>query len=121
MRRVRVPTLESLFVATFALLGFGLGTAPIDDNSTFVHLRTGIDMARGAGIPRVDPYSFTAAGEPWIVQSWLAELSYGALHRLGGMGLVVLQQGALMAVLAWLIARLARAGTAMRKIGRAHV
>jgi hypothetical protein len=114
VRRVPIPTLESLFVATFALLGFRLGTVPIRDNSAFVHLRTGIDMANGLGIPRADPYSFTAAGEPWVVQSWLAELTYGWLHRLGGIGLVVLQQGVLIAVLAWLVARLGRAGTPLR-------
>jgi hypothetical protein len=111
---MRVPTLESLFVATFALLGFGMGARPIGDNSTFVHLRTGIDMARGGGIPRIDAYSFTAAGEPWVVQSWLAELSYGALYRLGGMELVVLQQGVLVGALGWLVALLARAGTPLR-------
>ncbi len=114
MRRVRAPALESLFVATFALLGFRLGTVPIRDNSAFLHLRTGIDIARGGGIPRVDPYSFTASGEPWVVQSWLAELTYGLLHEVGGVGLVVLQQGLLMGALAWLIARLARTGTPVK-------
>lgn len=110
----RVPTLESLFVATFALLGFGLGTRPISDNSMLTHLRTGIDMVRGGGIPREDPYSWTAKGEPWVVQSWLPEWTYGWAHRLGGYRLVVLEQAVLMAVLAWLILRLARAGSPSR-------
>jgi hypothetical protein len=110
----RVPKLESLFVATFVLLGFRLGARPISDNSMFTHLRTGIDMVRGGGIPREDPYSWTAKGEPWVVQSWLPEWTYGWAHRLGGYRLVVLEQALLMAVLAWLILRLARAGSPSR-------
>jgi hypothetical protein len=113
-RRLRPPSLESLFVATVALFGFRLGVQPISDNSTFVHLRTGIDMVHGAGIPRADPYSYTAAGEPWVVQSWLASWTYGWADRIGDAGLVVLEQAVLMALLAWLVVRLARTGTALR-------
>ncbi|HJV09603.1 MAG TPA: hypothetical protein VJ653_07970 [Acidimicrobiales bacterium] len=110
----RVPKLESLFVATFALLGFRLGVRPISDNSMLTHLRTGIDMVRGGGIPREDPYSWTAKGEPWVVQSWLPEWTYGWAYRLGGFRLVVLEQAVLYAVLAWLVLRLARAGSPTR-------
>lgn len=110
----RVPKLESLFVATFALLGFRLGARPISDNSMLTHLRTGIDMVRGGGIPREDQYSWTAKGESWVVQSWLPEWTYGWAHRFGGYRLVVLEQAVLMAVLAWLILRLTRAGSPSR-------
>ena len=48
----------------------------ISDNSFFTHLATGRLILDG-GIPRHDPYSFTAAGEPWVVQSWLASWLYG--------------------------------------------
>jgi hypothetical protein len=113
---LRPPTIESLVVASIALAGFTHGARPIGDNSTFVHLRTGIDMARGRGIPRVDPYSFTARGARWVVQSWLPEGIYGWGHRLGGEGMLVLEQAALMGLLAYLIARLARAGTPARTI-----
>ena len=114
MRRLRAPSLESLFVAALVLLGFRLGALPIGDNSMLTHLRTGIDMVSGHGIPRTDPYSYTAHGKSWVVQSWLPEWTYGWLHRLGGFRLVVLEQAVLMAVVAWLIARLARSGTPLR-------
>lgn len=112
--QLRAPSLESLVVATLALAGFTLGARPIGDNSTFVHLRTGIDIAAGRGIPRVDPYSFTARGAEWVVQSWLPEAIYGWGRRLFGDGMLVLEQALLMAVLAWLLARLARTGTPLR-------
>ncbi len=110
----RAPSVESLFIATFVLLGFRLGVRPISDNSMLTHLRTGIDIARGAGIPRTDPYSFTAAGTRWVVQSWLPEWTYGLAHRLGGFRLVVLEQAVLTALVAWLLARLVRTGSPVR-------
>jgi hypothetical protein len=110
----RVPKLESLFVATFVLFAFRLGVRPIGDNSMLTHIRTGIDMVHGGGIPRTDPYSWTAGGVRWVVQSWLPEWTYGWAHRFGGYRLVVLEQALLMAVLAWLVVRLARAGSPLR-------
>jgi hypothetical protein len=113
-RRLRSPNLESLFVAVLVLLGFRIGVLPIGDNSMFTHLRTGIDMVSGEGIPRSDPYSYTAAGTDWVVQSWLPEWTYGWLYRIADMRLVVLQQAVIVALLAWLVARLARAGSPIR-------
>jgi hypothetical protein len=112
--RLRTPRLESLFVATFVLFGFRLGARPIGDNSMFTHLRTGIDMVRGSGIPRMDPYSFTAPGQDWVVQSWLPEWTYGWAHRLGGSRLVVLEQALVIALLVWLVMRLIKAGSPLR-------
>jgi hypothetical protein len=121
VRRLRPPTIESLVVASVALAGFTLGARSIADNSTFVHIRTGVDIAAGRGIPRVDPYSFTARGSRWVVQSWLPEALYGWGRRIAGDGMLVLEQAVLMGVLAWLIARLARAGTPARTIVTASV
>ncbi len=108
------PRMESLFTAAVVLFGFRLGARPIGDNSMFTHLRTGIDMARTGAIPRTDPYSYTAAGVKWVVQSWLPEWTYGWAYRLGGFRLVVLEQAVLVALLAWLVVRLARAGSPLR-------
>ena len=110
------PSLEALFVGTLALAGWCFGARPIGDNSMFVHLRTGIDIAGGRGIPRRDPYSFTARGNEWVVQSWLPELTYGWAERLGGVGLVVIEQAVLMGVLAVLIGLLARSGSPLRTL-----
>ena len=118
---MRAPKLEHLFIATVVLFGFRLGARPIGDNSMFVHLRTGIDMARTGAIPRTDPYSFTALGHRWVVQSWLPEWTYGWVYRIGDLHLVVIEQAVLMAVLALVIARLARAGTPLRSALAASV
>lgn len=121
VERVRRP-LDRVFAAAFALVGLALGAQPIGDNSTFVHLRTGIDIVAGRGIPRVDPYSATAAGSTWVVQSWLPAVAYGLAQRLddGGRVLLVLN-GGLTALLAFLVHRLARAGSPVRTLGAALV
>jgi hypothetical protein len=87
--------------------GLLIGLAPLRDNSFLTHLATGRLILEG-GIPRSDPYSFTAQGDPWVVQSWLASLLYGLADELaGGTGLRLLM-GALtatIAVLAWTLTR----------------
>ena len=112
--RLRAPALESLFVATFALLGLRIGLRPLGDNSLFIHLRTGVDLVRTGHVPRTDPYSFTSGGDPWVVQSWLASAAYGVAERVGGFPAVRVLQGLLYALLAWLVARMARSGSAAR-------
>ncbi|HUP85601.1 MAG TPA: hypothetical protein VM143_08035 [Acidimicrobiales bacterium] len=110
----RRPSLETLFVATFALLGLRIGLRPLGDNSLFIHLRTGIDLVRTGHIPRSDPYSFTAAGDAWVVQSWLASAAYGVAERLGGFEAVRLLHGLLYALLAGVLGRSVRTGSAWR-------
>jgi hypothetical protein len=112
--RLRAPSLESLFVATFGLLGLRLGLRPIGDNSLFTHLRTGIDLVRTWHVPTTDPYSFTSGGEPWVVQSWFASLTYGLADRIGGLSLLRLEQGLLYGLLGLAVGTLARTGVARR-------
>ena len=118
-RDLRSPRLESLFIATFVLFGFRLGVRPIGDNSMITHLRTGSTWSR-AGHPPVDPYSFTAPGHGWVVQSWLPEWTYGWAYRLGGFRLVVLEQALLISLLVWLVVRLVRAGSPLRTAFGGH-
>jgi hypothetical protein len=47
-------------------------------------IRAGGQILDGAGIPRIDTYTFTAAGLTWIDQQWLAQAIFSAIHRLGG-------------------------------------
>jgi len=93
--------------AVVALAGFMIGTRPLADNSFFTHLATGRLILRH-GIPHVDPYSFTAHGHLWVVQSWLASAIYAIADRIGGGHALVLLQGCFSAALAGLIWRLAR-------------
>jgi hypothetical protein len=72
-----------VFSAVFGLFGWAVGISSLSDNSFFWHLRTG-EYILDHGIPHHDVFSYTAAGTPWVAQSWLAEVTYGALFRVFG-------------------------------------
>jgi hypothetical protein len=94
-----------------AATGWVIGTRPLGDNSFLTHLATGRIILDAGGVPSHDPYTFTAAGEPWVVQSWLASLLYASAEQLGGLTAVRVVTGALAAVLAalaWALLRPAR-------------
>lgn len=58
------------------------------------HLRAGEQILGGGGIPRVDTFTFTAAGHDWVDQQWGAQAILAATYRLAGWtGLVVLRAG----------------------------
>lgn len=86
--------------------GVLIGVQSIYDNSFLTHLATGRLILERGGIPRRDPFSFTAPGEPWVVQSWLASIVYAVADRLGGLGgvrvLTALMCG-LLALVVWLL------------------
>jgi hypothetical protein len=53
------------------------------------HLRTGQLIAETGAVPRVDPYTYTVPGAPWVDIHWLHQLGLHALHSLGGHAAVV--------------------------------
>lgn len=83
---VRLPVVRRRhvwIVAPFIALIAPLGRA-LSDNSFLWHVRAGTVQLGTGEVLRTDPFSFTAAGEPWRTQSWLAELGYGWLERTSG-------------------------------------
>jgi len=100
------PRLDTLFTAVFALFGWAIGVERLSDNSFFWHLRTG-QLILDTGFPHTDPFSFSAAGTHWVVQSWLAEVAYAVVDRVTGpFGIRVLVglTGVALAVLAFRLA-----------------
>lgn len=88
----------SLGVVVAAVLVAGavlIGIAPLHDNSFLTHLATG-RIILDSGIPRTDPYTFTAGGEPWVVQSWLASVLYAGLEDAVGLDGVRVLTGVLV-------------------------
>ncbi len=66
--------------------GFIFPLPPLD---FWWHLKMGEVIATTESIPRVDSFSFTAAGQPFVVQNWLGELIYFWTYRIGGFPLLV--------------------------------
>jgi hypothetical protein len=111
-RAKRFPNLTrgSVVAALVALLATGIGTTALSDNSFLTHLTTGRLILAGH-FPHSDPYSFTAPGRHWVVQSWLASVLYGVADKLaGGVGirLLVAVTTVLLALCLWRLTRPAR-------------
>jgi hypothetical protein len=103
--RPSVGWLAGLLIVTAGVL---LELQPLHDNSFLTHLATGRLILDRGRVPSVDPYSFTAAGEPWVVQSWLVSVGYAFVERLGGLDAVRLLSGLLAGTTAGLGWRLLR-------------
>ncbi len=85
--------LDWVLTALFGLVAWVVGIARLSDNSFLWHLRTGYWIL-DHGIPRADPFSYTARGTDWVAQSWLVELVYGAVGRsVGAFGIRLLVGG----------------------------
>jgi hypothetical protein len=81
MRRLRVSHLQ--VAVPFAALAW-IASLTVSDNSFLWHVRAGTLQLDLGHVLRTDPFSFTAFGEPWRTQSWLAELGYGWLETVTG-------------------------------------
>jgi hypothetical protein len=84
-RRDARGTYDRVVVALLCLVGVQMGQRALSDNSFLTHLATGRIILDDRRVPTSDPYSFTAHGDPWTVQSWLASVIYASLERAGGL------------------------------------
>jgi len=112
----RRPTLASVLGLAVVLVGVGIGAQRLADNSFLTHLATGREML-DSGIVRHDVFTWTSAGEPMIVQSWLASLLYAVVDEVAGFhGLRLLMAAAagILAGLAWLLTE--RAGSLTTRV-----
>ncbi|WP_343986513.1 hypothetical protein [Terrabacter terrae] len=78
------------------------------ETDTFWQIRTGLVTLANHAIPRVDPFSWTARGEPWTLNSWGFNLIVAMAYRLAGLPGVALTCAAfimLSVALAFLLAK----------------
>ncbi len=104
--RRRGPSIGFLMGGLAGFMAMLSGFGPLFDNSTFTHLATGRMILDQGRVPTADPYSWTASGDPWVVQSWLASVLYAGAEELGGFGAMRLMNALLCAALGicfWLL------------------
>ena len=99
MKRFRIRiTLEQLWtLLPFFLIVVKGFLFPLPLLDFWWHLKLGEIIVSTRSIPRVDLFSFTAAGKLFIVQNWLAEIVFYLVYRLGGFPLLVFLNAVLMA------------------------
>jgi hypothetical protein len=77
-------------------------------NDTWWHLAYGRNMAEAGGFAQTDPFSFTAAGQPFPNHQWLSERVFYAVYSIGGLPLLTGFCAALLTAawaLAWRLTR----------------
>jgi hypothetical protein len=67
----------------FMLLGALLAYQPIHDMDLPMHVAAG-RWILAHGIPHQDPFSYTAAGRPWVDHEWLSQVVFALTERAGG-------------------------------------
>src|SRR3989441_2799527 len=108
----RVTSAVVLRVLLFAAI-FSLAAVPPLDPDLWWHLADGRLMVATSSIPHVDVYSFSAAGHPWVMHEWLADLAMYLLYQAGGLPwLVAVFAGVVTAAAVCLYLLLRRTGLA---------
>lgn len=99
--------MSRLAVAAALALAAFLQVHRLDDPDTWWHLASGRTIWSTGAVPSADPFSYTAAGAPWLNRQWLFEvLSYGSWRLAGPTGPALLAGGAFLAAFALLAHRL---------------
>ena len=97
-----------LFIAIFSM-----AAVPPLDPDLWWHLSNGRVILATGSIPHIDLYSFSAAGYPWVMHEWLADLGMYLLFKLGGLPwLVAIFAGIVTAAAICLYLLLRRTGLA---------
>jgi hypothetical protein len=100
------PSLRHVWlVAALVLMAIRPLIFPIPPHDFWWHLATGRLIVDTGGIPVVDVFSFTRAGEPVYSQAWLAQIFMYGLFRLGGVHLIILFQAAVITLAYGLLLR----------------
>ncbi|MBI3299045.1 MAG: hypothetical protein HYZ75_12825 [Elusimicrobia bacterium] len=93
MTRVSAAAPAALLAAFAALVC----ASALVDPDLWWHLAAGRDILAGAGIPRVEAWSHTLRGAPWVDFEWLAQVLLAGVLRLGGFEALVHVKAALCA------------------------
>jgi hypothetical protein len=99
-----------------ALPGLAALAAPMSTIDLAYQVRAGQLMIDSDSILRVDLFTFSAAGQPWTNQQWLAQILLGALFRVGGWPLLAILHAALVAAAFGLLLAAARARGASPRV-----
>ncbi len=75
---------DGCLIVLFLILTFLLGAFPLKDADIYWHLRTGDLIRRTEHVPRVDIFTFSSEGRPWIDLHWLFQVGVSWVRERGG-------------------------------------
>lgn len=91
----------SAALIVFALILF----APqvLNDGDTYLHIAAGRWMLENRAVLRIDFFSYTFAGHPWLTHEWLAEVIMALAYLAGGWSGCVFLFALVSAIATWLM------------------
>jgi hypothetical protein len=78
---MQIAARRASLVAPVALFAFATAFFVDTDPDYWWHTRTGQYILDTGTLPRVDIFSYTAAGRPWVTHEWLSEVFYALVAR----------------------------------------
>ncbi|MDG3003959.1 tetratricopeptide repeat protein [Paludisphaera mucosa] len=75
---------DAVLIGFFLALAFLLGVFRLKDTDFYWHLRTGDLIRKWGEVPRVDFYTFTRVGAPWIDLHWMFQVGISWVFERGG-------------------------------------
>lgn len=109
---VEEETRGLLVTALVAAIVSCLYAVRVHDPDSWWHLATGRWIVENRAIPKTDPFSFVAGGEPWGYVNWLPDAGYYLIYATGGMAALVVGKVLIVACLLIAVGVGARAGGA---------
>lgn len=85
MRAARSFLAVLTLVLVVIIFAFAMYRREMNDPDIWWHLRNAQHLFEHHSFPRVDTYSFSVAGAPWINHEWLAEVPYYLAYRAFGL------------------------------------
>src|ERR1044071_6223042 len=102
-------TLKRIFEVYVFVFAFLLASRPLSDGDFWWHLKTGEYIVRNFSIPRIDFYSFTVPGKPWVAHEWLSEVIFYLVYSRAGFNTLIFIFTVLTALAFWVVFRRTKA------------
>src|SRR5215213_3476664 len=98
-------TLKRIFEVYVFVFAFLLASRPLSDGDFWWHLKTGEYIVRNFSIPRIDFYSFTVPGKPWVAHEWLSEVIFYLVYSRAGFNTLIFIFTVLTVLAFWIVFR----------------
>src|SRR5215217_5759798 len=98
-------TLKRIFEVYVFVFAFLFASRPLSDGDFWWHLKTGEYIVRNFSIPRIDFYSFTVSGKPWVAHEWLSEVIFYLVYSRAGFNTLIFIFTVLTVLAFWMVFR----------------
>jgi hypothetical protein len=83
--RLRLPSVESMFVWAILLIAIAPAVQPVTDPDFFWHLQVGRWIIEHGAIPHQDLFTYTVSDHLFVAHEWLTEVIMAALVNVAGL------------------------------------